>query len=336
MNQIIKLKNVPKFPTERMSRILSGSNYPLKSIHVSNLHYNKKLYDSHVTTIHKIDSFNLEKDLTCDDTVTIKYRQEKYTPDISKYTSLLLYNERSWSTHSVASLNQFWDVLYKYNVWDHPILTEGNTWFYNNDPSHFKETHNTQHSYNKEIYDILDNWQLAEPWYNFSFILKTINNFIKFNVIDFSATSSVLTDHRNTLTDWCNDDIDNANRYMLTASFYTNIYNRLSKNEDFYHIFPKFNFSSVFPNGLGWWLNTMHEVIQETDGAEQWLTSYNFNNKDLNVFDLASTPIGKIVMYHPKVDANGHSGGSMHQTISTLYSAYTLGWEKFVKTTLKL
>jgi len=47
------------------------------------------------------------------------------------------------------------------------------------------------------------------------------------------------------------------------------IQDRLNHNENFDHIFPKFDFTSVFPDSSAYWLNTMYEVVQETIGGQK-------------------------------------------------------------------
>jgi hypothetical protein len=332
--KFIKLKSIPNYPVEHVARILAGPSYPLKNTHIDNLYHTKKNYDYNLENINTIDTFNSEKKLSNDNIVTTKFRNEKYVPDISEFTQPLLHNKISWSSNSVKSLNGFWNVCFRHNIWDHPILINDDK-HYNLFPSTFKERHNIKYDYNNEIYKIIYNMNEVEPHCNFLFILRTINTFTEYNVTDFSATSVILTNHRNTLVDLCNNNIDTANSEMKKSLFYTNIYDRLSKNEKITDIFPEFNFTSVYPDSQGWWLDTMHKVVLETEDAKNWLASLDFsNNNEVGIFELASTPIGKNIMYHPKIVANGHSGSSMFETIKILNKAYKLGWKKFVKSVI--
>ena len=330
----IKLKSIPKYPTEYFPRIIFGPNYYMKDIYLDNLNQNKKTYDERVQNINSIDAFNEDKNLSHENTVVVKLRNEKYIPDISGFTSPLLQDKRAWTKNSVESLNRFWNVCYRHTIWDHPILKSNK---YDVIPADFKCKYNFDSCYNREIYNILCFHQKSEKNHDFLQIISTINVFNKFNITDFSATSSILTNYRNTVVEECNKDVVQAKEDIKRCLFYGDIQDRLLKKEDFHSIFPEYDFKSVFPDEFGKWLNNMHKAVQETDGGKEWLSSLDFNNKGYLISGLTNTTsIGKNIIYHPDVEADGHTGSTMYETIRMLDSSYKLGWSIFVKAAVKI
>jgi hypothetical protein len=106
--------------------------------------------------------------------------------------------------------------------------------------------------------------------------------------------------------------------------------------EGLYRFFPEYQFDLVFKDpGSRMILRTMHQAIQEIEGAEKWMikqgtiaVAYDSGAKftDRLIFNAISR--------HPEVEKCGHSGMSMSWGLGTLKSIYKDGWNNWLRSTL--
>ena len=72
------------------------------------------------------------------------------------------------------------------------------------------------------------------------------------------------------------------------------------------------------------WLKNMHEAAQNIKGGTEFIKNYNSTMRDMYNHE-----IGKQILDHPLVDANGHSAASFFWTFCNIQYIYKNGWNKW-------
>jgi len=326
--QLLKLKKINSFPRRSVIDSFTGVNYYNKSKDLNELTSDIKIYNSTLDKIINIDTFNHNKKLRPNwKQVIVKYRNEPYIHNLDTYLQPLTSLTNEWNDKTISIVNEIWGELYKREIIQghHPLLTGiMEEWMGTGDINRFNYKYNMDY-----LTKHLSQWK-NNSYYNFYPLFSLLVTMKKYNIKDYSATGLILTTYRNRLVDNCNHMIDNINHQADKIKFYKDIKLSMNQGVEIGDMFTPFNFEAVYPycKVSSWLLNNMYQVVANTVGGIEWVKKYDgkfmslYNNDD---------PVVKLILDHPKITENGHSGASLYWTLSNLQEIYTKGWNKWVQ-----
>lgn len=323
---LIKLKQFVELPTKNINGVVIGTQYKNKAQDVANLTERIVHHHNLIKGVAAIDGFNWSKNRMVDcEQVMAQYRNEPYCENIEQYTEPLLINP-VWEAKTLEIVNNVWTTLYNKNIIqsDHPLFIKddysyiNDKWMYTANHEDFKQIYSLDY-----IHEHLIKWRQATSL-NFYPIFNTIRTLKKFNVADYSATSSLLTIERNDIVGNINNNIKNINRDINVIEYNMKIKTHIDQGKSMRELFPPYNFESVLLcKESAWYLDSMHKAALEIQGGVEFLKNFDGTNSYFN------HPIGIQITKHPLVEKCGHSDKSFAWTALNLSYIYKNGWNSW-------
>jgi len=334
MSQLLKLKLLSDVPHRSIKLACAGVNYKGKADHIDMINRSVNWNHEHKWQICEIDEFNNNNKLmTSHKQVLVKKRAEETIPVIDKYTEPLTLSQ-VWDSKSIRLVNKLWEASHKNKLFSHPMYHDKSNWAYCNNVQEFTERfyndknwicNNDSHVDVSLVKKILEEWRDNVTCYNFSVLLNTVQVFYQYNVTDFSATGVLLTERRNRVADSANRLVESIKETIVTMHHKKKVQKKINDGVSLSTIYPPYDFDKLYYHDkfTARSLKNMHKAAFLVSGGREWITE--------NGHVYSDDAVANKLLYHPLVDADGHSGGTMSCTVGILKQMYTNGWESFVK-----
>lgn len=330
----LKLKYIPSLPLKSIIRVHRCPVYPAKLEDVKELDGIIKRYKETLDNIKIVDNLFHKYGLMPNyKQLRLTRRNYLFEEDVEKNIQDIK-RINHWSDKNFRLLVDTWSQCYRNglladNKFFEQTLHPENSEILSscNFPTRFREFHQNSNHDLKFLFRNLDKWREQNNNLNVFPLFVALNQMRMLHVADKSASSMILHPYRTHKVDWGNTLVKVTREKIKDIDDKSNLAQKYSKIKKLDRIITPHDFYALFgehsPEAK--WLTALRYVVEETDDGIEWLSKCN------KLSDYYLDEVGKKILADSRIDACGHSGGTMSFTVGTLKEYYSLGWEEFVK-----